>query len=40
LGNDSGGLPFTIAVSSGGVVLERKMGRLSPADLARIGASS
>lgn len=36
LGNDSGGLPFTLAIGPGGDVLERRMGRLSPADLARV----
>jgi thiol-disulfide isomerase/thioredoxin len=37
LGNESGGLPFTVAVGPGGAVLERKMGRLTPADLSRLG---
>ncbi len=34
LGNGSGGLPFTVVVSAGGELLHRKMGRLTPADLA------
>lgn len=33
LGNDSGGLPFTVLVGPGGEVSQRKMGRLSQADL-------
>ncbi|HUR87623.1 MAG TPA: TlpA disulfide reductase family protein [Ramlibacter sp.] len=36
LGNESGGLPFTLAIGPGGNVLERRMGRLSKADLARV----
>ena len=39
LGNESGGLPFTLVIAPGGRVLERKMGRLTPADLERIAAS-
>jgi thiol-disulfide isomerase/thioredoxin len=35
LGNESGGLPFTLVVSAAGEVAERRMGRLAPADLAR-----
>jgi thiol-disulfide isomerase/thioredoxin len=35
LGNESGGLPFTLAIGPGGAVLERKMGRLTTSDLAR-----
>ncbi|MDB5872256.1 MAG: redoxin protein [Ramlibacter sp.] len=35
LGNLAGGLPFTVALGAGGLVLQRKMGRLSPADLAQ-----
>ncbi|MES2184625.1 MAG: TlpA disulfide reductase family protein [Pseudomonadota bacterium] len=34
LGNAEGGLPFTVLVDSNGVVTHRKMGQLSPADLA------
>ena len=34
LGNSSGGLPFSVLVSSGGDLLHRRMGRLSAADLA------
>ena len=33
LGNTSGGLPFTLVLDRGGVVLARKMGKLEPADL-------
>jgi thiol-disulfide isomerase/thioredoxin len=36
LGNESGGLPFTMAIGPGGAVLERRMGRLAPADLGRL----
>jgi thiol-disulfide isomerase/thioredoxin len=36
LGNDTGALPFTLAIGAGGDVLERKMGRLAQADLARL----
>lgn len=35
LGNLAGGLPFTVVISSAGDVLQRKMGRLTPADLAQ-----
>lgn len=35
LGNDSGGLPFSIVVAADGSVRDRKMGRLTAADLAR-----
>ena len=35
LGNLAGGLPFTVVVGAGGDVLKRKMGRLTPADLAQ-----
>jgi thiol-disulfide isomerase/thioredoxin len=33
LGNTSGGLPFTVVLSPGGAVRERRMGRLSRTDL-------
>ena len=33
LGNLSGGLPFTLVVGAGGLVMQRKMGRLSSDDL-------
>lgn len=33
LGNLSGGLPFTVVFAASGEVLNRKMGRVSPADL-------
>jgi thiol-disulfide isomerase/thioredoxin len=34
LGNADGGLPFTLAVGAAGNVLQRRIGRVSPADLA------
>ncbi|HEY8050841.1 MAG TPA: TlpA disulfide reductase family protein [Ramlibacter sp.] len=37
LGNDSGGLPFTLAVGADGAVLQRKIGKLSSAELSRLG---
>jgi thiol-disulfide isomerase/thioredoxin len=40
LGNESGGLPFTLAVGPGGAVLERRMGRLTEADLARFARAA
>jgi thiol-disulfide isomerase/thioredoxin len=33
LGNETGGLPFTLAIGPGGDVLQRRMGRLSQPDL-------
>jgi len=36
LGNETGGLPFTLAIGPGGDVLERRMGRLSQPDLGRL----
>ena len=36
LGNESGGLPFTLVISAAGAVLERKMGRLTAPDLVRL----
>jgi thiol-disulfide isomerase/thioredoxin len=35
LGNETGALPFTIVVGSGGDVVQRRMGRVSQADLGR-----
>jgi thiol-disulfide isomerase/thioredoxin len=35
LGNVGGGLPFTVVVSAGGEVLQRRMGRVTSADLAQ-----
>ena len=35
LGNAGGGLPFTIVLNKRGGVIERKLGALAPADLAR-----
>jgi thiol-disulfide isomerase/thioredoxin len=40
LGNESGGLPFTLVVDGAGTVLERRMGRLTPADLSRFAGSA
>lgn len=37
LGNETGGLPFTLVIAPDGVVLERKMGRLTAPDLTRLG---
>ena len=34
LGNLTGGLPFTLVVNSAGEVVQRRMGRVTPADLA------
>jgi hypothetical protein len=33
LGNDSGGLPFTLVLDSAGAVRDRRMGKVEPADL-------
>ena len=33
LGNTGGGLPFTVVFRADGAILQRRMGRLSPADL-------
>lgn len=33
LGNSVGGLPFTVVLGSGGMVLKRKIGKISPQDL-------
>lgn len=35
LGNDAGGLPFTVVLDAQGQVLARKIGRVSPEELAR-----
>jgi len=35
LGNRAGGLPFTVVVGAAGLVLQRRMGRVSTTDLAR-----
>ena len=35
LGNMSGGLPFTVVVGAAGEILQRKMGRVTAADLAQ-----
>jgi thiol-disulfide isomerase/thioredoxin len=35
LGNESGGLPFTVVVGANGEVVQRRMGRVAPADLTR-----
>jgi len=33
LGNEAGGLPFTIVINAQGAVLMRKLGKLSQADI-------
>jgi len=35
LGNESGGLPFTVVVGADGQVVQRRMGRVAAADLTR-----
>lgn len=35
LGNESGGLPFTIVIGAGGEVVQRRIGRVAQADLGR-----
>jgi thiol-disulfide isomerase/thioredoxin len=35
LGNENGGLPFTVVVGADGAVVQRRIGRVSPADLSR-----
>lgn len=35
LGNESGGLPFTVVIGADGGVVQRRMGRVSKADLSR-----
>jgi thiol-disulfide isomerase/thioredoxin len=35
LGNESGGLPFTVVIGADGEVVQRRMGRVSKADLSR-----
>jgi thiol-disulfide isomerase/thioredoxin len=35
LGNESGGLPFTVVIDAAGAVVQRRMGRVLPADLGR-----
>ena len=39
LGNETGGLPFTVVIASDGRIIERKMGQLAAADLARLKAA-
>lgn len=39
LGNAAGGLPFTVVLGADGQVRERRMGKLSPADLASWAAA-
>jgi hypothetical protein len=34
LGNLAGGLPFSVVLDSQGAIVQRKIGRLAPADLA------
>jgi thiol-disulfide isomerase/thioredoxin len=40
LGNEAGGLPFSIVVSAAGSVLHRRMGRLSAAELVAWGGAA
>ncbi|MEO6973317.1 MAG: TlpA disulfide reductase family protein [Rhodoferax sp.] len=40
LGNTAGGLPFTVAFGSDGVVMHRKIGKLTPGDLQQWVASA
>ena len=40
LGNTGGGLPFTVVFQADGAIVQRRMGRLSPADLNRWGQSA
>ncbi|WP_298931695.1 TlpA disulfide reductase family protein [uncultured Ramlibacter sp.] len=40
LGNLSGGLPFTVVLAADGTVRQRKMGRLTTADLAQLVSGS
>ena len=39
LGNETGGLPFTVVIAPDGRLIERKMGQLVAADLARLKAA-
>ena len=39
-GNASGGLPFSVVIGSSGAVLQRRIGRLAAADLARWAGSA
>jgi thiol-disulfide isomerase/thioredoxin len=40
LGNTAGGLPFTVVLAANGTVRERRIGKLTPADLLRWSAAS
>ena len=40
LGNQSGGLPFTVVIGADGLIRQRKMGQVTPEDLARWKAAS
>ena len=35
LGNQTGGLPFTVVIDAGGLIRQRKMGQVTPAELDR-----
>ena len=39
-GNSSGGLPFSVVIDPAGAVLQRRIGRVTAADLARWGGSA
>jgi thiol-disulfide isomerase/thioredoxin len=40
LGNQTGGLPFTVVIDASGVIRQRKMGQVTPAELDRWKASA
>jgi hypothetical protein len=35
LGNQTGGLPFTVVIDASGLIRQRKMGQVTPAELDR-----
>ena len=40
LGNQTGGLPFTVVIDAGGLIRQRKMGQVTPAELDRWKATA
>jgi thiol-disulfide isomerase/thioredoxin len=40
LGNQTGGLPFTVVIDAGGLIRQRKMGQVTPAELNRWKATA
>jgi thiol-disulfide isomerase/thioredoxin len=40
LGNQTGGLPFTVVIDAGGLIRQRKMGQVTPAELDRWKAAA